>query len=58
MLRSIYNYIMGYVYIKCSNCNREIYMKSNDIIEGVDISCSHGCTFELYRKHEQNKLNK
>ncbi len=48
---------MGYVYVKCSNCHREIYMKSNDIIESVEISCSHGCTFELYRKHEQNKLN-
>ncbi len=26
MLSSIYNYITGYVKVKCSNCNRELLM--------------------------------
>ena len=55
MLSSIYNYLKGYVKVNCSNsnCNREIVMYNRDIIPGVEISCSHTCTFELY-----NRINK
>ncbi len=51
MLSSIYNYITGYVKVNCSNCNRELTMYYKDIIPKVEISCSHGCTFELYNKY-------
>ncbi len=47
---SIYNYFAGYVKVNCSNCNVELLMYYKDIIPNVEISCSHGCSFELYEK--------
>ncbi len=58
MLTSLYNYIFGYVYVKCENCNRELCVKSNIITEGSHISCSNGCTFELYNKLEKKDNKK
>ncbi len=47
---SIYNYLSGYIKVNCSNCNRDLKMHYKDIIPNVEISCSHGCTFQLYEK--------
>ena len=47
---SIYNYFAGYVNVKCSNCNRELLIYYKYIMPNSDISCSHGCSFELYKK--------
>ena len=48
---SIYNYLAGYVKVNCKNCNGELTMYYKDVIPNIDISCSHGCTFELYNKY-------
>ena len=55
MLNSIYNYITGYTKVKCSNCNRELTVKNNDSIKYGEISCSNGCTFELYNKFQRER---
>jgi hypothetical protein len=55
---TIYNYLTGYVKVKCSNCERELLMYYKDIIPKVEISCSHGCTFELYNKYCKTREEK
>jgi hypothetical protein len=55
MLSAIYNYVFGYVKVKCDNCNRELVMKNDKFLNSGNISCSHGCTFELYNKFEKER---
>ncbi len=55
---TIYNYLTGYVKVKCSNCDRDLLMYYKDIIPNIEISCSHGCTFELYNKYCKTREQK
>ena len=46
MLTTIYNYIFGYIVIKCKKCNKEMTLKTKNYFSNMDYYCSNSCGYD------------
>ena len=46
MFSILYNYVFGYIKVKCYNCDNMVYIKYDINTKGTLISCSNSCTYK------------